>query len=556
MDTLISETINAGSKMDDLLKLKSIGLSYLEKNDFTEAVKVYKKILFDYPEDVESYLLLGDLYLANEDFLSAEKLYQKALSLEPDNAVIQRRVKLSSLELTSHPVEEVPTDASSVTKLLQELTGRHDPVTEEELQKAASMLNEIVHAQNPAEIVAQRLDQIDSLIPALIELNIRQAKNDRRFDIVNLLQALQESIYQLVCESLNQTNLSGGAVETNQHKSINNKKIEFLVPDPDSITARIQNLIQASKESGCLFSINYDDQNNNDFQPDLVIASNPHINQAMMEKLALYSARHIPIVLDLDDDFEYMPINHPEYITSGLGTLEKSRSYNAALIFANLITVPGQSMAAHIRESGHRVEIMPFGWSKENEQWLKPISKRSTVNIGLIGIQGNFEDVQQYRRIIIRVMREFPQTRLVVCGDSIAYKLFENIAENRRVFLPDVPDEDMPYILGQIDILLIPRNVTPYHLVTTDKILLQAGIKGIPWIASPMPDFIQWQAGGITTDNPDEWHSYLRQFIQDQELRTSLGLTGRNQSEHRENEIIRSRWVNLIDSLLQSAQSK
>jgi glycosyltransferase involved in cell wall biosynthesis len=269
-----------------------------------------------------------------------------------------------------------------------------------------------------------------------------------------------------------------------------------------------------------------------------------------MEIMASYSSKHIPIILDLDQDFEYLPINHPNYTTSGLGSLEKSRSFTASMLLANLITVPGESMAAHIRESGYKVEVVPFGWSEKNEQWHKPASHRNTVNIGLIGIKGNFEDVQQYRRIIIRVLREFPQTRLVVCGDSITYKMFENITENRRVFLPPVPDEDMSYILSQLDILLVPLNTTPFHLVTTDCLLMQAGVKGIPWIASPMPDFIHWQAGGVTAENPDEWHSYLRQFVQDRELRITLGQAGKNQANKREEAEIGARWFEVVNSLI------
>ena len=540
--------------MDDLNQRKAMGLSYLENNNFKEAVNIYKKILMDYPEDIESYLLLGDLYIANEDYPSAEKIYQKALSLEPDNVILQRRVKLSNFELSTHDSEEIPTDSASVSKLLQEITGRPNPVTEDEIQKAAGLLDTIVHATNPAEMVARQLDQIDNLLPALIELNIRQARNDRRFDLVTMLQALQENISYMMDESQVATVNVKGAENTDQPltRDWSQRNIHFLVPDPDLLSDRARNIVETLQETGCNVTFATPSEKNSPEKADLVIACNPHINPAMMEKMANFSALHVPILLDLDEDFEYMPIIHPDYTFSGLGSLEKSRSYTASLLFANMITVPNEAMAAHIRESGYKVEVVHFGWSKKNEQWHKPLARRSTVNIGLIGIQGNFEDVQKYRRIIVRVLREFPQTRLVVCGDSITYKMFENISENRRVFLPRVPDEDMSYILGQIDILLVPLNVTPFHLVTSDRLLMQAGVKGIPWIASPMPDFIRWQAGGVTAENPDEWHSYLRQFIQDKELRLTLGQAGRNQAIKREEVEIGKRWMEVIQLFFDS----
>ena len=541
--------------MDDLKQQKAIGLSHLENNNFKEAVNVYKNILSDYPDDVESYLLLGDLYIANEDYPSAEKLYQKALTLEPENEVIQRRVKLSTFELNTHATEEIPTDSASVSKMLQDITGRPTPVTEEEVLSAASLLDNIVHSHNPAEIVAKNLEKIDTLLPALIELNIRQARNDRRFDLVNMLQALKENINFLKVD-LNDT-VSPGNRKTGDDQSVSKisiRNVVFLIPDSENKSERIITFQNVLEKNGVKVIYADFEPDLNKEEIDLVVSFNAHVNPAMMEKMASYSAKHIPLVLDLDDDFEYMPINHPDYTSAGLGSLEKSRSYTAAMLFANLITVPGESMASHIRETGYNVEVVPFGWSKNNDQWQKSNSSRSSINIGLIGIQGNFEDVQKYRRIIIRILREYPQTRIVVCGDPVTYKMFENITEYRRVFLPRVPDEEMPYILGQIDILLVPLNSTPYHLVSTDRLLMQASVKGIPWIASPMPDYIRWQAGGVTAENPDEWHSYLRQFIQDRELRITLGQAGKKRALLREDVFIGEQWFSLINQLVQKTK--
>lgn len=547
MDTVILDQIHTENDMNELLQLKSTGLFHIEKNNFKEALSIYKKIISLYPEDVESYLLLGDLYLANEDYLSSEQLYQKALSLEPENQVIQRRVGLSSNELTNRPTGEIPSDVDSVSKLLQDIIGRPDPITEQDLNNAATLMADIVHSPNPAEIVAKNLEKIDDLLPALIELNIRQARNDRRYDLVNMLQALLEEISTLKTDSSDAQLFV--RKEKHQQTSLLFKDILFLVVDENNISERVEIFAEALKTNGC--KINIQGSTINDFyeQIDLVVAFNPHISPSIMEYLAVCSSRHIPIIVDLDEDFEYMPIHHPSYTVSGLGSLEKSRSYASALLFANVITVPGFEMAKHIKESGYAVEVIPFGWSKKNDQWQKNPSTRSTINIGLVGLPGNFEDVQKYRRIIVRIMREYSQTRLVVCGDPVTYKLFESIAENRRVFLPKVPDEEMPYILGQIDILVVPINSTPYQMVSTDRLLMQAGVKGIPWIASPIPDFMKWQAGGVTAENPEEWHSYIRQFIQDKDLRITLGQAGKKHAESREAAKIQELWINLIDHL-------
>ena len=79
--------------------------------------------------------------------------------------------------------------------------------------------------------------------------------------------------------------------------------------------------------------------------------------------------------------------------------------------------------------------------------------------------------------------------------------------------------------------------------------IMQAGVKAIPWIATPMPDIIRWQAGGVTAETADEWHSYLRQFVQDKELRSSLGQAGRKMAVTREEEFIGKKWLQCIASL-------
>ncbi len=546
--------LELGKSMEDevseLNRRKTIGLTHLENNNFRDAVNIYKSILIDFPNDIDSYLLLGDLYLANQDYLAAGKVYQKALAICPDNLLIRRRLQLTNTEIGATKSEQVPTDVDSVSKLLQGLTGRSAPVLESEIQKAADLLNAIVHAANPAEMVSQNLEQIDELLPALIELNIRQAKSDRRLDLVTMLQALQDNISTQV-ELTRICNFDEDDFSDNNVMSIEPifQKVKFMLPDPHNPSDRISLLINLLQKQGC--SVHLDDSENMEVDPsvDLVVASNPHLKPELVERLAFFAAKHVPIMVDLNQDFEHIPVNHPDYEGFGLGSLEQSRSYTASLLLANLVTVPGESYAKHLSETQKNVAVLPYGWSKEGEEWQKKMPKRNSTNIGIIVSPGNFEDVQKYRRIIIRTLREFPNTRLVVCGDAVSYKLFESISENRRVFIPRVPDEELSYVLAQMDLLLVPLNTSPFHMMTHDRVLMQAGVRKIPWIASPMPDFKTWESGGVTADKPEEWHSYLRQFIQDPELRASIGLAGYKKAETRENRELYTKWLSAIKSI-------
>ena len=51
---------------------KIIGRTYLNDNRLEEALDVFSGILRDYPQDVESLVILGNLYLASGDGKSAQ----------------------------------------------------------------------------------------------------------------------------------------------------------------------------------------------------------------------------------------------------------------------------------------------------------------------------------------------------------------------------------------------------------------------------------------------------------------------------------------------------
>jgi hypothetical protein len=79
-----------------------------------------------------------------------------------------------------------------------------------------------------------------------------------------------------------------------------------------------------------------------DPKPDVVITSNPHLNpHCLLESLSALSANgNVPIILDLDADFEKQPISHPEYNTKGLGHGHEAMPIVPRSRWRELVTVP------------------------------------------------------------------------------------------------------------------------------------------------------------------------------------------------------------------------
>ncbi len=534
--------------MQPELKVRKIlGKTYLNENRLADALDVFSKILMDYPDDIETLHILGNFYLASGDGKTAKKIYAHALQLDPQNKALQRQVNLAD-EMGDTGLEEpVPTDLPAVVRLLQRLTGKTQTISEADITRAADLLEKIINSETPAELVATHLDEIDELLPALIELNIRQAYADGRPELAESLRSLQINID---CQLIAKEEGASTADANNDLPNIHfNGNILFLLPDLEHKSSRIALLKSTLESLGCSLSEKRDYVASRDSKPDVVITSNPHVNPAVLESLSTLSTAGVPIILDLDTDFEKQPISHPEYNTKGLGTRARSNAFTSAISLARAITVPSEANADSLRNLVENVCVIPDGWSDQNKLWRKDPPMRNTINIGWMGVNGQLEDLVLIRRFIIRIIREFPNTRVVVMGNPQAYRLFENLPDNRRMYLPAVAHEEFPYQLSQVDLLLVPLRGTPYNLSLPDTLLVEAGAKGIPWVASSIPSFHRWRSGGVISESLDEWHLNMRHLIMDEELRRRLGQEGRSAAQAREMKQMGKLWLEMINQI-------
>jgi glycosyltransferase involved in cell wall biosynthesis len=542
---IVSNTQPLLAKGADLRVRKMIGRCHLNSSRFEEAFGLYACILLDYPEDLEATQVLADLYLLGGNKRMAEQLYHRVLQFDPNNSTVKERLQKCRDQAVNSSISD-PT--LSFDQMIQNLTGPTGTPTEEQVSRAASLLEEILSCLSPAEKVAQHLDEIDTLLPALIELNIRQARASGRPDIAEGLHQLQLNIALQLRETRPNpaTTHSLPRIQVQRFKG----KIQLLVNNPAELSSRMALTVEALSSAGCEISTNQESSLISQNKPDIILAANPHLSTRTMESLAMYSAAGVPVFVDLDTDFEHLPTSHATYKTGGLNNPIISRAYTSALLLSSQITVPTKIVAQSLNDSGFSACVVPDGWSKKNSLWEQPAPRRDKINIGWVGTYGQIEDLALIRRIILRVLREFSDTQLVIVGDLNAYQLFENIPENRRLYLPQVAPEDFPNLLNQIDILLLPLRNIPFNCSLTDQPLVEVGVKRIPWAGSALPWITAWKAGGLEAETLDEWHSNLRQMILDPELRLTLGEAGRRQAETREADQLAQTWLTQIEEVI------
>ncbi len=129
----------------------------------------------------------------------------------------------------------------------------------------------------------------------------------------------------------------------------------------------------------------------------------------------------------------------------------------------------------------------------------KTNNPRSTFNLGLVCQPEQDGDVAGIRRSIIRILREFPHTRLVLSGNLSAYRLFDQVSDSRKLFLPPVSDEEYPFIYSHMDVMLLPMNDTYFNHLRSDRRLMEAGVKKLPWIATGLRFTESWGAGVVAS---------------------------------------------------------
>jgi len=544
----------------DLATRKALGKRYLDANRLDEAIQVFAQILRENPTDLESYLFLGDCYMIAGDAEMALLFYNQAKSMTAQTIQVDRRIQLAKLKkfisydesnarisewIKDQPT--LPTQPLAVAEILQQLTSTPSAVSEEEVLNAAKLLKEIIYSPHPALMVAERLDEINELIPALLELNIRQARADGRLDLVEGLQNLLQNI------QLQKQNQISEYESSNHGKKLrtSDRPLKVLLLDGDLKIPLLRSPFpyQELQRLGCELTAFDPQQSVVLDQFDVLVAVHPHLNTRVMEVLAQAHAARQPIVVYLEVDFEQMPLTHPAFEVAGLGSPARAKAYSAACLLADLICVPSDAFANTLRQSGFNVAVIPPAWNGDNLPHTRPNQTRHTINLGWIGFADELEDVFQVKRMIVRVMREFPQTQLIIAGDVEIYQLFDNLPETRRLFVPLLQDEDLGYALNQMDILLLPLRNNPFHHSLSDYRLVAAGGRGIPWIASPLPTVMSWGEGGLIINSTDEWHTYLRQLVLDDDLRRTLGEAGKRLAELRSTIYQGKLWQKLLFEL-------
>lgn len=277
---------------------------------------------------------------------------------------------------------------------------------------------------------------------------------------------------------------------------------------------------------------------------DIIVVSRPQMELCPM--LLQWMQAGKKVIIDMDDDFMAIPQTNPAYPVIGAGRPGYIKILQEVISKATKLTVAVPELATRYNRDAILIRNC---WDEENELWGFTHRDDNIVNIGWVGTTTHFEDFQLVKDALIAVLAERPQTRVVIGLDIDIYNLFAAVPEKQKLFLPGMSYNEYPSFYKYIDIALVPLLDNYFNRAKSEIKLIEAGAAGKPWIASPLPFYTEWGAGGVFATTFEEWKEKLLVLIDNKDLRTDFGIRGNLRAMQATSEIMAQEWQKLVDEL-------
>jgi glycosyltransferase involved in cell wall biosynthesis len=248
-----------------------------------------------------------------------------------------------------------------------------------------------------------------------------------------------------------------------------------------------------------------------------------------------------PVLFDTDDlvfDPDVMPYVAAleDFPPDKVALYERGlHRFRRTLRACDAVVVSTEPLRRFASELHDRVVVLPNvaarSMAEAAELAVGTAGRRHTVTIGyLSGTNTHNKDLLEAADALLQALERFPDVRLLVVGPLELDPRFEAFRE-RIDRLPLQAWEDLPRVQALVDVNLAPlERDNPYTEGKSCIKWIEAGLAGVPTVATANPDFVRVVEdgdNGFLARSPDEWRAALELLVDDADLRRRTGLNAK-----------------------------
>lgn len=266
---------------------------------------------------------------------------------------------------------------------------------------------------------------------------------------------------------------------------------------------------------------------------DVVVIQRPS-NKTTVDAIPRLLARGVAVVVDMDDDLSCVDPDNSAFYWA--------REYNEfaveACAQASLVTVTTEALARRYAPHG-RVRVLP---NCVPESYLK-IPHRDS---GLIGWGGSLQVHPGDLNVVGDAIKNLVENGVgfKVVGPKGGHARALNL-KTEPIATDGVALVYWPIELSKIGIGIAPLVLSEFNAAKSRLRPLEYSALGVPWVASPTPDYKKFHALGVgrLASTPEEWETELWSLVADRHLRDELADAGRAVAKENTIESNAYRWI-------------
>lgn len=185
----------------------------------------------------------------------------------------------------------------------------------------------------------------------------------------------------------------------------------------------------------------------------------------------------------------------------------------------------------HVEVFDRGVDTTRFHPSKRTEAIRRQLGvEPGGVLILYVGRLSKEKKLGLLLRCVKKLTCDYPTTQLVVTGEGPWQRtLKRRFAHPRITFTGVKRGEDLAAVFASADIFALPSSTETLSLVALEA--MASGVPVLAMNAGGVRDIVEHQRTGLLANTAEEFEAFLRRFIEDASLRSTLGQTGRRYAE-------------------------